>query len=239
MLRATRSAVRWRVPVSHVGTLGFGTRWTLARAIRVASGARMMAPSIFASSLSRCGVNSASIRKPPRADLEHVGAVADDDQRAPCSPGGSGRDLPASGRPGATAASASMNATLLRRAAASLRIVVSASVRQSDEPRSVDGVGQRADAMEAQVRPAGRVPTWGRWPRRTRGGRLRRGGVACARPGAARRRGRPRRRRRACARSATPVIADARRERDGEVGSRLVDAHASDGGHVDVGAARR
>ena len=34
--RATRSAVRCRVPVSDVGTLGFGTRWTLARAIRLA-----------------------------------------------------------------------------------------------------------------------------------------------------------------------------------------------------------
>ena len=29
--RATRSAVRWRVPVSEVGRSGSGTRWTLAR----------------------------------------------------------------------------------------------------------------------------------------------------------------------------------------------------------------
>ncbi len=63
--RATRSAVRWRVPVSLVGTLGFGTRCTLARAIRLASGARMMAPSILASSDRRCGLNAASSRNPP------------------------------------------------------------------------------------------------------------------------------------------------------------------------------
>ena len=63
--RPTRSAVRWRVPVSEVGMLGSGTRCTLARATRDVSEARMMAPSIFASSDSRWGVNSASRRKPP------------------------------------------------------------------------------------------------------------------------------------------------------------------------------
>ena len=63
--RATRSAVRCRVPVSEVATAGLGTRWTFARAMRLASGARMMAPSIFASSESRWGLNSASSRKPP------------------------------------------------------------------------------------------------------------------------------------------------------------------------------
>ena len=54
--RATRSAVRWRVPVSLVGTFGLGTRWTLARAMRLASAARMMAPSILASSDRRWGL---------------------------------------------------------------------------------------------------------------------------------------------------------------------------------------
>ena len=63
--RATRSAVRCRVPVSVVGTLGFGTRWTLARAMRLASEARMMAPSILASSDSRWGLKAASSRNPP------------------------------------------------------------------------------------------------------------------------------------------------------------------------------
>ena len=51
--RATRSAVRWRVPVSDVGIVVLGTRWTLARAMRLASDARMTAPSIFASSERR------------------------------------------------------------------------------------------------------------------------------------------------------------------------------------------
>jgi hypothetical protein len=54
--RATRSAVRWRVPVSVVGTVGSGTRWTLALAMRSPSVEMMIAPSIFASSDSRCGL---------------------------------------------------------------------------------------------------------------------------------------------------------------------------------------
>jgi hypothetical protein len=62
---ATRSAVRCRVPVSEVGTVGSGTRCTLARAMRLASAARMIAPSIFATSWRRWGVNPASRRKPP------------------------------------------------------------------------------------------------------------------------------------------------------------------------------
>ena len=71
--RATRSAVRWRVPVSDVGTLGLGTRWTLARAMRLASLARMMAPSIFASSDRRWGLKAASSRKPPEQMLSTSG----------------------------------------------------------------------------------------------------------------------------------------------------------------------
>ena len=63
--RATRSAVRCRVPVSTVGTVGSGTRWTLARAIRLPSDDRMIAPSILASSDSRCGLYGASTRNPP------------------------------------------------------------------------------------------------------------------------------------------------------------------------------
>ena len=44
---------------------GSGTRWTLARTIRAQSAVTMIAPSIFASSESRWGVNSASRRNPP------------------------------------------------------------------------------------------------------------------------------------------------------------------------------
>ena len=54
--RATRSAVRWRVPVSLVGTVGSGTRWTLALAMRSQFADRMIAPSILASSDNRCGL---------------------------------------------------------------------------------------------------------------------------------------------------------------------------------------
>ena len=52
-------------PVSLVGTVGSGTRWTLARAMRPPSVEMMMAPSIFASSERRCGLKGASTRKPP------------------------------------------------------------------------------------------------------------------------------------------------------------------------------
>ncbi len=71
--RATRSAVRWRVPVSDVGTFGLGTRCTLARAMRLASAARIVAPSILASSDRRCGLNAASSRKPPEHTLSTSG----------------------------------------------------------------------------------------------------------------------------------------------------------------------
>ena len=98
--RPTRSAVRWRVPVSEVGMLGSGTRCTLARATREQSDARMIAPSIFASSESRCGVNSASSRKPPEQTDEDVGTVADDDRARPCGPAGCGRGPRAAGVPG-------------------------------------------------------------------------------------------------------------------------------------------
>ncbi len=111
--RATRSAVRWRVPVSEVGTLGLGTRWTLARAMRLESGARMIAPSILASSDSRWGLNSASSRKPPEQMLSTSGP-SPTTIRAPmlaCRI----RSRPSrNGRPGATAASASIRVALGR-----------------------------------------------------------------------------------------------------------------------------
>ena len=111
--RATRSAVRCRVPVSDVGTFGFGTRWTLARAMRLASLARMMAPSIFASSESRCGLNAASSRNPPEQMLRTSGP-SPTTSSAPmldCRI----RSRPSrNGCPGATAAKASSSATLRR-----------------------------------------------------------------------------------------------------------------------------
>jgi hypothetical protein len=44
----TRSAVRWRVPVSWERIVGSGISWTLAIEIFVALALRMIAPSIFA-----------------------------------------------------------------------------------------------------------------------------------------------------------------------------------------------
>ena len=46
---ATRSAVRWRVPVSTERIVGSGISWTLAIEIFVALALSVIAPSIFAS----------------------------------------------------------------------------------------------------------------------------------------------------------------------------------------------
>jgi len=46
---ATRSAVRWRVPVSTERIVGSGISWTLAIGIFVALAFIVIAPSIFAS----------------------------------------------------------------------------------------------------------------------------------------------------------------------------------------------
>ena len=63
--RATRSAVRWRVPVSSEGIAGSGIRCTAARVIRVRSRSMMIAPSILASSRRPVAVNGTSSVKPP------------------------------------------------------------------------------------------------------------------------------------------------------------------------------
>jgi hypothetical protein len=104
--RATRSAVRCRVPVSVVGVDGSGMRWTFARAIREASLATMIAPSIFASSESRCGLNSASRRKPPE-QIERTSGPSPITTRPPRLALRTRSSPSRSGRPGATMAIAS------------------------------------------------------------------------------------------------------------------------------------
>ncbi len=54
--RATRSAVRCRVPVSTVSIAGSGISWTPARTMRSVSAVSTMAPSILASSRSAVAV---------------------------------------------------------------------------------------------------------------------------------------------------------------------------------------
>ena len=105
MDRATRSAVRWRVPVSLVGMEALGTRWTLARAIREASAARMIAPSILASSLRRWGLNSTSSRKPP-VQIESTPGSSPTTTRAPRLAWRTRLSPSRNGVPGATRASA-------------------------------------------------------------------------------------------------------------------------------------
>src|SRR3954452_8780278 len=63
--RATRSAVRCRVPVSMVSTAGSGISWTPALTIRADSTSRTIAPSILASSRRAVGLNGTSRAKPP------------------------------------------------------------------------------------------------------------------------------------------------------------------------------
>ncbi len=63
--RATRSAVRCRVPDSSVGMLGSGTKCTAARTIRAPSVDSTTPPSILANSRSLVAANSTSIGNPP------------------------------------------------------------------------------------------------------------------------------------------------------------------------------
>src|SRR4051812_3330946 len=81
--------------------------------MRLASPARMIAPSIFASSERRCGLKAASRRNPPEQMLSTSGP-SPTTMRAPI-PACKIRSRPSrSGRPGATAASASSIAMLRR-----------------------------------------------------------------------------------------------------------------------------
>ena len=82
MERATRSAVRCRVPVSVVGTLGLGTRWTLARAMRLASGGQDDGPVHLGQLRQALRAELGVEQEATRADPEHLRAVADHDQGA-------------------------------------------------------------------------------------------------------------------------------------------------------------
>ena len=113
MDRATRSAVRCRVPVSMVGIAALGMRCTFALAMRPASGDRITAPSILASSDRRWGLNSASRRKPP-VQIDSTSGPSPTTSSSPrlaCKM----RSMPSrSGWPGATRARASAMAELGR-----------------------------------------------------------------------------------------------------------------------------
>ena len=79
---ATRSAVRWRVPISSDKMLGSGMRCTAARWIWLPAPSKMMAPSILASSRSRVAENSMSSVKPPLQSASTVFVVAQHHQAA-------------------------------------------------------------------------------------------------------------------------------------------------------------
>src|SRR5665213_371761 len=113
MERATRSAGRWRVPVSVVGMAASGMRCTLARAMREASEATMIAPSILASSLRRWGLNSESSRKPPE-QIESTSGPSPITTRPPRLARRMRSRPSRKGRPGATMPSASLMAAFWR-----------------------------------------------------------------------------------------------------------------------------
>ena len=83
--RATRSAVRCRVPVSSVWMDGSGIRCTAARSIRLMSRSRMIAPSILLSSRRPVAVNSTSISNPP-VEMESTTLSWPRTSRAPVQP---------------------------------------------------------------------------------------------------------------------------------------------------------
>ena len=214
--RATRSAVRWRVPVSLVGNAGSGRRCTLARAMRSPSDDRMIAPSILASSLRRCGVNGRSSGKPP----EQIASTSGPSPTTTSAPifARTTRSTPArSGVPGATLASASRRSELAagrkapdmgevygravarqrgifprQRSLASGARAPGAGVDRGDGQR----LGQRGGAQDAEAGHRRACTRRARRRGRSRGGRPRPGDGRRGPPCAARRPDRPRRTRR-------------------------------------------
>src|SRR3954464_7034354 len=85
LCRATRSAVRCRVPVSSEKMEGSGMRCTAACRMREASLSRTIAPSIFASSRSPVAVNGMSRKKPP-VEIESTVLSLPSTSRAPVRP---------------------------------------------------------------------------------------------------------------------------------------------------------
>src|SRR5918911_2246319 len=141
--RATRSAVRCRVPVSEVGMFGSGTRWTLPRATREQSEARIRAPSILASSDRRWGVNSASRRNPPE-HTERTSGPSPTTMRAPLLAWRM-RSMPSrSGVPGATIRNASSSASERR---------TGTSGSSEASPASLPRLGERVEASAAGAHP--------------------------------------------------------------------------------------
>ena len=86
MERATRSAVRCRVPVSEVGMVALGMRWTLARAIREASGGQDDGPVHLGQLGQPLGAELGVEQEAARADGEHARAVAHHHQGAALGP---------------------------------------------------------------------------------------------------------------------------------------------------------
>ena len=228
MDRATRSAVRWRVPVSVVGTFGFGTRWTLARAMRLASAARMMAPSILASSDSRCGLNSASSRKPPEQIRAPRGRRRPR-SAPPCWPAGCDPARPAAGAPGRShraprswrpgGVPAPRETT--RQASRSLRAVSPPVRGRRPRPAAAVRAGGVASQVDVQGVGQGGDPSQGQWtflgprvghqgPGEAEPGRLGQAAGRVGSPGGPRRRGRPPRARPGRRRTGRPVAAEAR-----------------------------
>ena len=194
----------------------------------------MIAPSILASSDSRCGVNSASSRNPPEQMFKHRGTVADDDERAHLRLQDAVDTLPQRGA----------RRDEPQRGVENFR----SALRQRILPV---GTGSEATPRRSRPRPAprrGRRPGAASCPGR-RGSTS--GTIACAEP-EPQRLGEPPRRLRDLADLTAEadladddrvgvdgaVVAGARdRQRDREVGRRLGDPHAAGDARVDVWSA--
>ena len=80
--RATRSAVRCRVPVSEVGTLGFGHEVDVGPGDAAGVGGQDDGAVHLGQLRQALRAEGGVEQEPARADVEHLGPVADHDQPA-------------------------------------------------------------------------------------------------------------------------------------------------------------
>ena len=175
-----------------------GNEVHVGAAMRLASLARMMAPSIFASSDRRCGLNAASSRNPPEQMFSTSGP-SPTTISAPLFACRMRSSPSRNGVPGETAPRAARSSGLRRYAWATAAWYRYAASRPSCSRRERHGlhrVAKRRHADELDARRWPRVMTRARPRGGSRGARLRPSAARSDRPAAAHRRGRPRRTRR-------------------------------------------
>ena len=227
--RATRSAVRCRVPVSFVGMSGSGTRCTLARATRAVGGEDDRAVHLgqLRQALRReLGVE----QEPAGADVQDGGPVADDDERAHLRLQDAVDALPQRSAGGHEPQRGVEN---FRSALRQQILPVGTGSEATPRRRSPRPAPRRRSATRRSVMPGRRAWRRARSRRGTRAAAPRPAGAAPGAPGGSRRRGRSPRRR-SCRRRRRVVAGARDRERDREVGRGFGDPHAARDAGVDV-----